>query len=54
MAICPVCLTEIDKHAKGPIVITRLDGSIVSFPQWQELIREEERVKNLEEQNNRA
>ena len=42
MAVCPVCLAPVETHEKGELVITRLDGSIVSFPQWQQLIKEEE------------
>ena len=51
-AVCPVCLTEISKHEKGAISITRLDGSIVSLNQWMLLIREEESLEKQAKQSN--
>ena len=47
MNICPVCLAPVDKYPKGEVVITRLDGTVVTFPQWQVLVREEEFAKKF-------
>ena len=52
MKTCPVCMAPYDKHPKGEVIITRLDGSVVNFPKWQQLVKEEEDAKKLEKRVN--